>query len=98
MREKQPTTPIVVVGLFPTAYSFLNDELFDESKKLDNALKTEFQKMINWGYDNLFYLDESSALGDDYEGTVDGLHFTDLGFLLYANFLLAELKDNKLLD
>ena len=54
--------------------------------------------MINWGYDNLFYLDGSSALGDDYEGTVDGLHFTDLGFLRYANFLLAELKDNKLLD
>ena len=32
------------------------------------------------------------------EGTVDGLHFTDLGFLRYANFLLTELKDNKLLD
>jgi len=98
IREKQPTTPIVFVGLFPTAYSFLNAELFDESKKLDNALKTEFQKMIDRGYDNLFYVDGGSALGHDYEGTVDGLHFTDLGFLRYANFLLTELKDNKLLD
>ncbi|MDA1210656.1 MAG: hypothetical protein O3A41_06440 [Bacteroidetes bacterium] len=98
IREKHPTTPIVFEGLFPAAYSLLNAELFDESKKLVNALKTEFQKMINWGYDNLFYVDGSSALGDDYEGTVDGLHFTDLGFLRYANFLLAELKDNKLLD
>ena len=42
-------------------------------KGMDNALKIEFFRIDN-GYDNLFYFETLNALGDDQEGTVDGVH------------------------
>ena len=44
--------------------------------------------MISDSYKNILYLKSKNALGDDNEGTVDGVHFTDLGFLRYADFLI----------
>ena len=34
---------------------------------MDNALKIEYKKMIDNGYDNLFYFETLNALGDDQE-------------------------------
>ena len=44
--------------------------------------------MLQEGIPNLFYIDQTNAIGKDHEGTVDGVHFTDLGFLRYANYLI----------
>ena len=38
-------------------------------------------------------LKSKNAIGDDNEGTVDGVHFTDLGFLRYADFLIDRFID-----
>ena len=54
--------------------------------------------MADNGYKNIFYLDSKNALGSDYEGTVDGVHFTDLGFIRYANFLIKKFKELKIID
>ena len=64
---------------------------------MNTALKTEYNKMIVDGYKNIFYIDSKNALGSDNEGTVDGIHFTDLGFKRYADFLLEKFKELKLL-
>ena len=42
--------------------------------------------MAHNGIQNLFYLESKGAFGNDHEGTVDGVHFTDLGFLRYADY------------
>ena len=34
----------------------------------------------------------------DNEGTVDGVHLTDLGFLRYADYLLKNFKNYKLIN
>ncbi len=34
--------------------------------------------------DNVYYIDRKNLVGPDGEGTVDGAHFTDYGFMLYA--------------
>lgn len=33
---------------------------------------------------NIFYIDRKNLIGPDGEGTVDGAHLTDLGFVYYA--------------
>ena len=58
---------------------------------MDNALKIEYKKMIDNGYDNLFYFECLKALGVHHVGTVDGVHFTDVGFTRYADFLIENL-------
>jgi hypothetical protein len=54
--------------------------------------------MISEGYNNIFYIKSKNAIGDDNEGTVDGIHFTDLGFLRYADFLINKFVGFGLID
>ena len=48
--------------------------------------------------ENIFYIDSEGATGFDHEGTVDGVHFTDLGFLRYADYLINYFKKLELID
>ena len=98
IREKNPNTPIILVDLFKATFSVLNNKVLEWGKGMDNALKIEYQKMIDNGYDNLFYFESLKALGDDQEGTVDGVHFTDLGFIRYADFLIENFKELGLIN
>ena len=93
IREKNPNTPIILVDLFKPTFSVLNNIVLEWGKGMDNALKIEYQKMIDNGYNNLYYFESLKALGDDKEGTVDGVHFTDVGFTRYADFLIENFKE-----
>ena len=75
----------------------LNNKEKENRDAMNTALKIEYDKMIANGYKNIFYIDSENALGSDYEGTVDGVHFTDLGFKRYADYLIEKLEELKLL-
>jgi len=75
------------------------DKKADKSTEAMNlALKYEYQKMIDIDYKNIFYIESGNALGMDQEGTVDGVHFTDLGFMRYADFLLKKFEEFELIE
>jgi lysophospholipase L1-like esterase len=81
IREKKPYVPILMVEtiLFPhmyydqTVYSLLQEKnatfqkIFAEQKKRHDR--------------NIYYVKGDRLIGNDSEGTVDGVHLTDLGFL-----------------
>lgn len=52
-------------------------------------IKSEYNKMIERGFQNIYYIGGEGAIGDDHEATVDGVHFTDLGYMRYADFLIS---------
>lgn len=97
LREKNPNTPIVFVDLFKSPISLLNTKAKSENKAMDDALKAEFDKMIENGYKNIYLIETPKLADSDHEGTVDAIHFTDLGFLRYADFLISQLKTLELL-
>lgn len=90
IRAKRPETPIVFVENFIYEPSILDKKMDGHIHKLNTALKMEYTKMIEEGFDNIYYIDSEFATGDDHEGTVDGVHFTDLGFIRYADFLIEK--------
>lgn len=92
IREKHPETAIVFVENFIYEQSILDKKMSENLIKFNTALKTEYTKMIESGFDNIHYIDSKNATGDDHEGTVDGVHFTDLGFIRYADFLIEKFK------
>ena len=97
IRKKNPDTPIILVDHFISTYSILDKRTNNEIEKMNAALETEYEKMILDGYNDIFYFKSKNAIGDDNEGTVDGVHFTDLGFLRYADFLIDRFVDFGLL-
>jgi lysophospholipase L1-like esterase len=94
LREKQPNTPILLMS--KTRYARATEgsseyELLilnrDFQQKLVKKKKAEGDK-------NIYFLDGSMVLGDDYyECTVDGVHLTDLGSLRVADALIEAIQD-----
>jgi len=92
IRAKQSSTPIVFVESTLFEKSFVDNGLKSEISKKNAALRVEYEKLKNKGVTNIFYIESKDALGHDHEATVDGVHFTDLGFMRFADFLLEKFR------
>jgi len=62
----------------------------------NTSLKNEYDKIIKNGTPNIFYIKDNKEFLVDNEGTVDGVHLTDLGFKRYADYLIENFKKFKL--
>ena len=97
--QANPDVPIILLSNYCYPYQYL-DEQFQKDTEEENALWKEWaEKFRKEGYKNVRYLDayangnmKKSPIGPDHEGTVDGGHMTDLGFLRFADFLIKKLK------
>lgn len=49
--------------------------------------------MKKTGEKNIYLLSSKDIIGHDGEATVDGIHFTDLGFMRYAEVLYPLIKN-----
>jgi len=92
MREKRPNTPIVFIEnpIYPYSPFDVSVQNIVDSK--NKALHTVFDGLIGKGETNIWLVPSPGMIGIDGEGTVDGTHFTDLGFMRYAEFLLPVLR------
>jgi len=85
LRRAHPETPIVMAE--DRLYS--NGTLLPEARKRNAenhaALKVAYDHLRAAGIKGLHYLPGVAQLGEDGEGTVDGSHPTDLGFLRMAD-------------
>lgn len=85
LREAHPKTPIILVeniaypdGEFITP----RHEHYSESNA---KLHEIYQRLVKAGDKNLLYIQAIALIGTDGEGTVDGTHPTDLGFMRMAD-------------
>ena len=98
IREKHSKTPIILVENFIYDRSVLDmkdDEMITNKNK---ALRDEYIKLINSGYDYVYYVEGDNANGDDYEGTNDTVHFNDLGYMRYADYLIGKFVEFGLIN
>ena len=96
IRAKNPKTPIVFVENVEYTRAIFQASLKNSMIEKNLALKTEFDKLVKGGMKDLIYISAAGSIGTDYEGTVDGTHLTDLGFLRYADYLIEKFQENKL--
>ncbi len=92
LRKSHPETPIVLVE----GRRWASVDFLPERRKRHDAERAEltaaFKRLKKSGSKNLHYVKGESLFGDDGEGTVDGSHATDLGFLRQAEILEKVLK------
>lgn len=92
IRNRRQTTPIIFVEGFMFEKACLDDTTRNIITLKNEALKNVFQKMIDTGFTDIHFVGRGGSLGEDHEATVDGVHFTDLGFLRYADFLIEKFR------
>jgi hypothetical protein len=98
IRERHPRVPLVLVENLIYEKAYLDRELRKVIDTKNEALKAQFSTIVESGIDNVFYISQENAMGGSHEGTVDGVHFTDLGFKLYADFLLSKFEEFGLIN
>jgi hypothetical protein len=84
LRQSHPGTPIVLVEdrIKPNAHLMPNQAQFHQRNHA--ALRGAYERLLAAGVSNLHYIEGADLLGDDFEGTVDNSHPTDLGFMRQA--------------
>lgn len=92
LRDKHPQTPILFIEdpIFP--HTRFDQRVAEEVVRKNKALQTLFQSLKIKGERNIYFLSSEDILGQDGEATVDGIHFTDLGFMRYADILCPVIK------
>ncbi len=84
IREKHPEVPIILVETATTVKSAIVEAAKIQKDGQNSELRAAFQKLKNEGVNNLFLIPGEGLIGYDQEGTVDGVHYTDLGFMRYS--------------
>ena len=97
IRKKHPNTPIVLVENMMYKTAFLDKTIETELHHENLTFKNEYAKILEKGFQNIFYIEDMPSFSIDNEGTVDGVHLTDLGFLRYADYLIANFKKQNLI-
>ena len=92
LRSVHPKVPIVLVEhvIFQNA-CFIKSRM-DEIRARNKAIRKVYQKLRKEGMKHLRYVPADDLLGHDGEATVDGVHFTDLGFMRFADVLEPVLR------
>jgi hypothetical protein len=92
LRQAHPATPIVLVEDRTYSNSYLIPGHQKRQAESRAALKAGWQRLKRSGVKNLSYLRGEDLLGGDSEGTVDGSHPSDLGFMRQADAFAKVLR------
>lgn len=92
LRTRHPDTPVLFVEDPVFTHSAFDTRIAREVKNKNEALRAIFRSLKQQGEQHIFFLSSKDILGHDGEATVDGIHFTDLGFTRYARVLYPILE------
>ncbi len=84
LRQAHPKTSIVLVESLAYADGFFVAPRKERYTASNAALRTVFARLKKDGVSNLHYVTGENLIGNDGEGTVDGTHPNDLGFMRMA--------------
>ncbi|MFS2782451.1 SGNH/GDSL hydrolase family protein, partial [Bacteroides ovatus] len=76
---------IIYPRKFRISNSFACHPVINTLKEIFNRLKKENEK-------NIILISSKNMLGEDGEATIDGIHFTDLGMMRYADLVCPIIK------
>lgn len=80
IRAAHPGVPIILIQTGPRDSGNF-DTVIEQVVRLKNEnILTEFEKLSKEGVKDLYLIRGEDLLGDDHEGTTDGVHPNDLGF------------------
>ncbi len=93
LRAAHPDVPIVLVEDRTIQAAFLTAGQMEWYHLKDRAeLKAAYDRLQKAGVKNLYYIPGEHLLGDDGEGTTDGSHPNDLGFMRQAEIFAKVLE------
>ena len=92
IRSKHPDIPIIFIEDPIFIHSFYDKRIAQEVQRKNDTLKEIFNRLKKRNEKNIIFILSKNMLGEDGEATVDGVHFTDLGMMRYADLVCPIIK------
>ena len=92
IRSKHPTTPIILLEDPIFTHSLFNQTIAFEIARKNKTINLIYSDLNARGDDNVYFISSKDMISDDNEATVDGIHFTDIGMMLYADLVYPVIK------
>ncbi len=93
LREAHPDTPILLVESPMYPRTKIDASYRSSIASLNNALHEFYMLQKASGDKNIHYFESNHILDPNCEGSIDGIHFTDIGFQHFAGQLYPVLKE-----
>jgi len=93
LRALRPDTPIVLVEDRTYSNAWIKQSSRERHRESRAALVRAYDALIKGGTRDLYYIAGKDLLGDDDEGTTDGSHPNDLGFMRQADAMEPVLRE-----
>ncbi len=87
IRDKHPKVPILFIEDPVFTHALFDEMIAREVEERNQAVNEVFNTLKKKGEKNMYLVHSSEMLGEDGEATVDGVHFTDLGMMRYADLV-----------
>ncbi len=92
IRKQRPDVPILFVESPIFTHIRFDQKINKEVTVKNETLRQLAETFKQQGDSNICFVSSKEMIGADGEATVDGIHFTDLGFLRYAELLYPVIK------
>jgi hypothetical protein len=70
----------------------IHDQYIDEDVKEKNyVLASQIKECNKLGFKDIYLIEQKDCLGSDYEATVDGVHYNDIGFQRFSDHILKNI-------
>ena len=92
IRSKHPATPVVFIEDPIFTHTLYDERIAKEVQRKNDTLKEIFNRLKKENEKNIIFISSKNMLGEDGEATIDGIHFTDLGMMRYADLVCPIIK------
>ena len=92
LKTAHPETPVVLIDNMLYANAFLKESRKKRHDASNAAQYAIYKKLVEEGLRGLYHIKDNALIGTDSEATVDGIHFTDLGYMRFSEKLIDPLK------
>lgn len=92
VRDAHPDVPVIFVEDPEFTHCYYDAYIRKEVASKNMEQRKLYEKLLKQGEKLIYYVSAKGMIGDDAEATVDGIHFTDLGMMRYADHITPVLK------
>ena len=92
IRSKHPDTPVIFIEDPNFTHTLYDERIAKEVQRKNDTLKEIFNRLKKENEKNINLISSKNMLGEDGEATIDGIHFTDLGMMRYADLVCPIIK------
>ena len=92
LRDAHPDVPVIFVEspYLPTPFDTYD---YDFRARKNMSQRHLYEKLCKAGEKSIYYIKSDDIMGHDGEATVDGVHFTDMGMVRYAEHVFPTIRN-----